>query len=350
MQNIDQRLIDWAKNQIKEKYSESVDLLVGQIGACKIPTDEQSVAFDFFVPANEYGNQMAKTFVIEDMGYDLYPISWERLNDIVALEEPRMIFAFMKGEMLYAKSEEETRRFADLKKKLAENLKDKKLVYSKALESLNTAMEIYQTMMFESDLCAVRKAAGGISCYLVSALAMLNGKYLSKGYEKLLLEINEFDALPKDFSNAYTDLIYGENIESIRKYAHRLIELTRDFFVGFKVEETSVRDEELVDYYDLAEWYYEARYTFRKIEYYVREKSFENCFLMGCYLQIEFDAIQDDFHLKKMDLLGKFDKNNLEEFAKRAKELEDYIVSVLENQNVLMDIYDNFEEFMKSNH
>lgn len=43
------------------------------------------------------------------------------------------------------------------------NLENPKFTFNKALKFLNTAMEIYQTMMFEDSLCVVRKAAGGIS-------------------------------------------------------------------------------------------------------------------------------------------------------------------------------------------
>ena len=45
-----------------------VTLLIGQVGGCKIPTDEQRMAFDYFVPATERGCQLAQTFIIEDMG------------------------------------------------------------------------------------------------------------------------------------------------------------------------------------------------------------------------------------------------------------------------------------------
>lgn len=79
MKNIDKELIEWAVHKIQTEYREDVSLLIGQVGGGKIPTDEQNMVFDFFVPSTERGNQLACTFIIEDMGYDLYPISWERL-------------------------------------------------------------------------------------------------------------------------------------------------------------------------------------------------------------------------------------------------------------------------------
>ena len=115
MKNIDKELVEWAINKIQTEYKEDVSLLIGQVGGGKIPTDEQNMVFDFFVPATERGNQLTRTFIIEDMGYDLYPISWERLGRIANIEEPRMIFAFAKGEVIYAKNQEEKLRFENLK-------------------------------------------------------------------------------------------------------------------------------------------------------------------------------------------------------------------------------------------
>ena len=119
-------------------------LLIGQVGGCKIPTDEQNMVFDFFVPATERGFQMANTFMIEDMGYDLFPISWERLENIANIEEPRMIFAFVKGEVIYAKSEEDKKRFETIKAELFEWMQDKALMYGKAFEQLEVKYGLSQ--------------------------------------------------------------------------------------------------------------------------------------------------------------------------------------------------------------
>lgn len=345
MKNIDRELIDWAMEQIKTKYPEDVALLIGQVGACKLPTDEQQMAFDFFIPATERGNQLAQTFIIEDMGYDLYPISWERLEGIADIKEPRMLFAFVKGEILYAKSEAEQERFYALKRRLQDNLKNKTITFEKALEFLNTAMEIFQTMLFEESLCTVRKAAGGISCYLMNALAMLNGTYLRNGYEYLGLEMKRLESIPEEFSTVYQQMLHAQTIEALQQHCYELIKITRDFFMD---KQPPIQEETVEPHYvDLGYWYQEARYSFRKIEHYAAINEAEECFLIGCYLQIEFDAIQTEFGLQAMDLLGAFDEKRLYQFAERAKQLEDYIISILERHQVSLNRYKNLEEFLE---
>ena len=54
-----------------------------------------------------------------------------------------MIFAFAKGEVIYAKSQEEKRRFDNLKSKMLLKLQEKSFQMPKSLEFLETAQEIF---------------------------------------------------------------------------------------------------------------------------------------------------------------------------------------------------------------
>lgn len=345
MKNIDKELVDWAIHKIQTEYKEDVALLIGQAGAGKIPTDEQNMVFDFFVPATERGNQLACTFIIEDMGYDLYPISWERLEKIAGLEEPRMMFAFAKGEVIYARSPEDKARFEALKSRMLSSLQDERIHMPKSLEFLETAQEIFQTMLFEESLCSVRKAAGGVCCYLMNAIAMVNGTYLESGYMNLTDDLHKMREYPDEFEEIFLDMLTEKHTEGIRRKVYELIRVTRKFLM----ERTVMEKKDAVDpnYEDLAMWYQEARYTFRRIRYFTGIGSAEDSYLLGCYLQIEFDAIQEDFNLKKMDLLSSFDQKDLRPFAQAAEEIEAYLVGVLEENHVRQNRYASFEEFAR---
>ena len=222
MKNIDKELVDWAIQKIETEYKDDVALLIGQVGGCKIPTDEQNMIFDFFIPSTERGFQMANTFMIEEMGYDLFPISWDRLEGIANIEEPRMIFAFAKGEVIYARTEEDRKRFETIKEQMFERLQDKVLMYGKALEQLETAQEIYQTMLFEEKFGKLRKAAGGVSCFLMSAIASINGTYLESGYMNLTKDLSNMTLQPENFLELFTKLII---------FCQQVFYLTFQFFV-----------------------------------------------------------------------------------------------------------------------
>lgn len=347
MKNIDKELVEWAINKIQTEYKDDVALLIGQVGGGKIPTDEQNMVFDFFIPTTERGNQLARTFIIEDMGYDLYPISWERLEEIANIEEPRMIFAFAKGEVIYARSQEEKIRFENLKAEMLEKLQDKSFHMPKSLEYLETAQEIFQTMLFEESLCSIRKAAGGVCSYLMNAIAMVNGTYLESGYMNLTNDLHKMKEYPQDFEYIFSEMLSENKIEAIREKVYDLIKITRSFLME-KLDSAEKKYFE-PNYDDLAMWYQEMRYTFRRISYFTGINSAEDSYLLGCYLQIEFDAIQEDFGLEKMDLLSSFDKGDLKTFARKAEEIEAYLVKTLEDHHVRQNKYSSFEEFREKN-
>lgn len=349
MKNIDKELVDWAIQKIETEYKDDVALLIGQVGGCKIPTDEQNMIFDFFVPATERGFQMANTFMIEEMGYDLFPIGWDRLEGIANIEEPRMIFAFVKGEVIYARTKEDKERFEKIKAQLFERLHDKVLMYGKALEQLETAQEIYQTMLFEEKFGKLRKAAGGVCCFLMSAIASLNGTYLESGYMNLTKDLYGMTLQPKRFKELFTKLLDAKTVEEIRTLVYEMIKATRMLITQNHPSQSIKQEKVTDDLEELAFWYHEARYTFRRIEYYTSIGAAEDSYLLGCYLQIEFDAIQVDFGLEEMDLMGHFNSKQLADFASKAREIEAYLLTVLKEHGLTGHMYGNLEEFLADN-
>lgn len=349
MKNIDKELVDWAIQKIETEYKDDVALLIGQVGGCKIPTDEQNMIFDFFIPATERGFQMANTFMIEEMGYDLFPISWERLEKIAHINEPRMIFAFAKGEVIYARTEEDRKRFEAIKEQMYERLQDKVLMYGKALEQLETAQEIFQTMLFEEKFGKLRKAAGGVCCFLMSAIASLNGTYLENGYMNLTKDLSGMALQPENFKNLFTQMLDAQTADEIRKLVYEMIKATRTLITQNHPSWRVDMEKKTEDLEELAFWYHEARYTFRRIEYYTGIGSVEDSYLLGCYLQIEFDAIQEDFGLKELDLMGAFDSKELSAFANKAREIEAYLLAVLKEHGLTHHMYADLADFLTDN-
>ena len=347
MINIDKELVEWSIDKIKTEYKEDIALLIGQVGGGKIPTDEQNMIFDFFVPATDRGYKLARTFIIEDMGYDLYPISWERLEKIADIEEPRMIFAFAKGEVIYAKSEEEKLRYEKLKEKMLLKLQDKKFNIPQSLKNLETAQEIFQAMLYEDDLCKIRKAAGGVSSYLMNSIAFINGRYLENGYLNFTNDLYKMKEYPEDFESIFMKMISLDSVDEIRENIYKLIKITRDFLMKRVSKDNKNKFEP--NYEDLAMWYQEMRYSFRRLQYFTGINSVEDSYLLGCYLQIEFDAVKEDFNLKQMDLMSSFNKKDLKGFCKKANEFEEYLVKIIEENNVKMNKYSSLKEFIEYN-
>ena len=157
----------WAINKIMTEYKDDVLLLIGH-NTYKLEKDADLATFSFFFPASEKGYELAKTFIIDGVGYDLFPMSWERIERIVELDEDNAT-CVGDAKILYFRKEEDKKRFLELQARLQDHLHNSQFMLNKALEKVNVAMELYQNMMFEEKLFKVRKAAGYILNFLIDS-------------------------------------------------------------------------------------------------------------------------------------------------------------------------------------
>lgn len=344
MTSINKELIKWAIHKIETEYAEDVSLLIGH-SHWNIAPDGNEVAFNYFIPATQVGYNLAQTFIIDEIGYDLFPMSWERVAGLASINES-LTTCLADGVILYAKSEADKERFIELQKQLQDNLSDPMFAYKKGLEKINTAMELYKTMLFENELGSVRKASGFIADYLSQAVATVNGTYFKRGPENQTARLIEMKHIPENFVSLFEALIAAQSLETIKTLCYQMIEVTRTFFEGRMPLKEQMPKE--YNYDDLASWYEEGVYTFRRIYYYSQEKDVFNAFAWGYHFQREFDAIEEEFGLEPMDLMGVFDPNNLGDFHARAKMIDASIRNEIEKRGIILREYDSLEAFFEA--
>jgi len=350
------RLTDWVINKIKTEYPDDVALLVA-VPDSSVNGDGHGEVFDYFVPATERGNELAQTFIIGDVGNDLYPRSWERCERTANLED-WATFCLGRGKILYSRSKEDEERFEVLRQKLFANLNDSAFVYKNALVRLDSAMDMYRTMMFEDRLYKVRGLAGFIHYYLAMGVAYLNNTYIAdSGLHRGVLPVcSKWSRLPKRFLMYYESILTAKTVGELRSIAHLLIASARDFIAEYKPQSGCA--DKPADYHELAQWYQELRTTWNRIYYYCEVKNSDAAFDDACNLQNELSIISEEFDLfysfnveaqfgfSEMDLLGVFDAHDLKPLAKRAAELEQIIIAAIEKQNIKIRRYDTLDAFL----
>ncbi len=341
-----QKLTDWVINKIKTEYKDDVCLLLGHT-TLKLEKDMAEAPFSYYVPASERALGLARTFIIDGIGYDLFPMSWERIEKLADLTNTNTN-SLDTARILYARSEADKNRYIALQTKLQSNLNDPKYRLNKALEKLNIAMEIYQTMQFEETLYKVRKAAGHIALYLATAVATVNQTYFYKeGHTSLIADLATMPDTPKNFIGLYEAIVKAGSSEELKKLCYEMIYNTRQFLSAKKG--TREKGDYNRNFKDLASWYQELIYTWRRVYHFCDENDPVRGFSWGCFLQSELDIVREEFGLDEMDLMGVFKASNMAAYRKRAEELEKKIVSVIEEHGVAIDQYDSVEDFLKKN-
>ncbi len=345
MKPTQKELTNWAITQIQYKYKDDVALLIA-ISGHSLEDDCHGECFDYFVPANENGNMLAKTFIIDGVGHDLYPRSWERIRNMAEFNDD-FTYGLGDAKILYYRSEEDKNRFVAMQQMLKANLQDKDFMLKKAFEKLDASMEIYRTMMFEDLLYKVRMAAGFIAHYLSIAVACINGTYFKQRLDLETVELAQMKETPENFITYYEAIVKAKSVEELKNLSHEIISTTRKFIAAHKPPkpEKSITP----NYEYLADWYEEGSLTWRRIYHHCDNGNYWRVFPDAINLQNELNVIKEEFGLSEMDLLGSFDTENLSAFKKRAKELEQYIISEIENHGVTINKYDTLEQFLSKN-
>ena len=346
-------LTEWVINKIETEYKEDVALLIGITGH-STNEDGHGECFDFFVPATERGYELSETFIINGVGHDLYPRDWDRLEKSVQLEEMAIVLAGAK--ILYARSEEDAKRFKEMQKRFYENLNNDAFVYGKALECLDEALEVYRSMIFEEKSYRLRSEASCIHLYLSKAVAYLNHSYTenpiftenqayNKEAQSRIYHCPEMKMVPDGFFGLAKKLLKATNAEELGEVVLKLLKTTRSFILARKPKAAA----EIYSgkYEDLAEWYQELSLTWKRIRHFCEKNMVEEAYADACYLQEEFLYLAGEYGMEELNLLDSFDEKNLSGLAIRANQLETVIKEILSSRGVEIKSYESVEEFLK---
>ncbi len=345
MTKINEKLREWVINKIKTEYADDVSLLIG-FNALDLEEDKKGEAFDFYIPETDKGYNLSRTFIIDGVGYDLYPRSWERIEDMVNFDDYNS-FAIADATVIYSRNKDDEIKFQDARKRFFDNLNNNEFVFKKALEKLNIAMNLYQTMMFEESVGKVRMAAGYITDYLAFAVAIMNNTYLKNIQTNIIEELSNMKNIPDNFIEYYKAIINAETIAELKNLSHLIISSTRKFLD--KNKPCTVTEKNNINYNALADWYQELCYTWRRLYFAVKNNDTEKAFVWGCLLESELDIIKEEYNLKPMDLMGVYNSADLSVLQNRAKKLEEYIISVINENGVELKSYADINEFISLN-
>lgn len=352
-------LTQWVIDKIKTEYRDDISLLLAVKGH-STNGDGHGEIFDYFIPETEKGCELAHTFIIDGVGHDLYPRSWERMEKSVTLDEMTMVLT--NAEILYARSDKDRDKFHNLQKKLNENLADPVFVYRKALERVSGALELYRTLAFEERLYHARSQSCYIHLYLSQAVAYLNHTFTDfpifserQAYagtaQDSCYHCPELTSVPDSFFEQAHCLLTAKSVCEIRQSVHSLIRITRSFVLDRKPGITS-KDEgnaQKADYRELADWYQELSLTFRRIRYFCDQNMAEEAFKDACYLQDELIIIAGEFQIEEMNLVDSFSYDSLEGLKLRSRKLEEAIRRILSSHDIKINEYASPEEFLAAN-
>ena len=337
-------LTDWAVKKIEIEYSDDVCLLIEHT-ALKLEKDMDAAVFSFYIPATNRANGLARTFIIDGIGYDLFPMSWERIERMADVKEYNTT-CLADAVILWAKSDEDKQRFVSLQARLQANLQNPQYMLERAKKWFDTVKEIYQDTLFEEKLYKVRENAGYICDLLAITVAFVNQRYLAHGQTSQLKELSSMKKIPTNFVKLYQEIITEMSPDVQIHLCHELIKNTKNFL---DEQAKSAPKTNTPDFSELASWYQELCYTWRRVYHWCDMNDPINAYIWCCVLQNEVEEWGAKFGITDIDILSSYKANDLAEFRKQAESIEQNFRQAINENGVKLDEYKTVEDFLKTN-
>ncbi|MBS4026507.1 MAG: hypothetical protein KGZ96_12640, partial [Clostridia bacterium] len=149
------KIADLFVEKIKRDYPDDVACVVIMGSVVFNQTHKRSDLDLFYVPKTNRGYNLGTTFIINGIGFDFWPISWERLERIASYEE-RITSIILDGKIIYYNTEEDLNKYESLKKKTLDT-SNKGLFISKAEDLFKNIYKDYYKLSLSENLMEARK-------------------------------------------------------------------------------------------------------------------------------------------------------------------------------------------------
>jgi hypothetical protein len=327
--------------KIKTDYKDDIALVVIMGSNIYGETHSRSDLDMFFVPNTERGYNLGFTFIIDGIGFDFWPISWERLERIANFDE-RITSIITEGKVLYYSSAADMERYDQIRKKALDTRERKRFIY-KSTEKFNEVYKIYWKLLNACNISEARKYSINIIYTITDALALLNRITVKRGRGKLKQEILSMPLVPDGFSELYDTVFTVSDIDVIKKAYGQLIKNTENLIsrekekISEKVSFTSALNgfyEELINYYNKIYHAYEIHDAVTAL--------YASAEITNEIEQAMKDTVVSSKHLP--DLVGAFDPNNLEPLVSTAQNHQAKFVELLTANGVNIRQFNSFDD------
>jgi hypothetical protein len=326
--------------KIETSYAEDISLLICYGSYITGGYSGMSDIDFFFVPKTNRGYELEHQFILNDIGYDLWPVSWERLKKLSNLED-QPVSILMDGEVLFASSEDDLRRIEELKNKFTQNLNNAGVIRKMTTKYIDKSKAIYfglqnqESEMFFIDAIKIVEN-------LLIAVAILNSTYIKKGLKRIESELDRLLIAPVGFRENYRKLIRAKNKSDVQHIAQELIVET-DTTCASKFE----NEREKAAPSELAGFYEEFKSTYNKLLLACDKEIYEDAYCAAFMIDKE-----TQFFLTRYTEAGTFPniinevlKGDFEVIRASCLDHERQLISLLDKNGTVINIYQDNNEF-----
>ena len=343
--NNNDRILEIVLRLVNKKYKDDVSL-VCCYGSYVTGTANENSDIDFyFVPKTDRAWELTNSFIISNIGYDLWGVNWERLENIANFDDT-FVSLVDGARIVYSHSAEDEKRFNELKQRITKTIASpvNTDMLSKARNKINEAEKSYFKLVSGRDRKDKNQNAGWVLVNISDAVCLMNNSFFRYGTKKHLEELSSLKNLPDDFIRTYKCIVSAKISTDIESACLRFITSAIKLHDELNDEFVQVKEPKEC----LCGLYEEISSNWNKLYRACDDNDAELAFITGVFLQDNLDHVLRECGIPRIDFLSKYSNENLEEYINTAKQAEEQFVSYLKEHNIPIKRYDCVLEFEKS--
>lgn len=344
-----QKLIDMVIERARRDFPDEV-ALIGLTGSFQTGDYHENSDLDLIiVTETDRPWAMARTFILGEVGYDIYMTPWSpRIEAQARLESP-MVSHLLDLKVLYCAKPAFWEKFQAYQRRALDELAKPigPACLRRAQKWIDDMKRDYATACLEDEIGPVRFAAGGVLYGAVNALTQLNNTYLRRGVRRYRETVAGYEFLPRGFLADHDALIAAQTAPALRDAALRLLKgveaLRRDMDARFGAH-LSPTFENLAGTYE--ELWCNCR---NKVLNAARENDPAYLFHAALGAQNYLDEMRDAVcGTPKFDLMARFDAENPAAFRDAFLSVVDAYAAQYTKAGRGIERYETFEDLYQS--
>ena len=342
------RIIDALLDKVESKYKNDIAIVVCYGSYISGTAHPKSDIDFFFIPKTEKGYEINLQFIIDDIGYDFWSLSWERAEQIANFEEP-VTSIIADGVIIYYCDSDDLKRFSLLRhriKDITAKPENKEFLVNKAEELLAKAKIIFFDMIYISnDYEIVDSNCSKILGLLFNIISLLNLTYIKKGVYNIEDEIKAYSVLPEKFLDLFNSAVRSSNITDKIDFVKKLM-----ISVDMLVQKKKYKKETKISNNSFKGFYEELKSTYNKLIHACNSKD---------YLKVFFTVHSIDFATKNIlgekykdfnfpNLIVQLGSNDYDKLIESTYQHEKALVNILKTYKIDVIKYENINQFIES--
>ena len=259
------KIADIIVENAKAKYADDISI-IAYYGSYAAGTATVTSDMDFFfIPRTREAHKASIQFILDRIGFDFWPISWERAGKIASFDT-ELVSVIAESRVLYSRSDDELARFNGLREKIALLCKpeNRTVMIGKAVDNIGKCyIHLYnmKECIMKNDPISCRFEALKVTKSVMFSLALLNQTYFSTGWGKSMNEVLSLPLKPKNLKELLDGITLSADCIQIMKICDKLVSSTKSLIL---TEQKNTRQD--VTYSSIFNGYFEeVKSSFNKI-------------------------------------------------------------------------------------